>query len=137
MSMTVEDVLRPVLTDLTETGAPVPVTRFSRHDEAGHWTVMLSAQDGTRQGFVLNLAEQPERLIAEASDRVQEWVFDQLWGTRSTNWPPCPLHPKSHPLNAGVIDGKAMWICPTGPAIAEIGNLTTPRSRDEESGRDR
>ena len=58
---------------------------------------------------------------------MQEWAIeDQLWGSEApTNWPPCPEHPDSHPMEATTADSTAVWICPRSRhAIAAIGALT-------------
>ncbi len=123
MGMTAADALGPVLADLAATGAPIPAIRISRSPDTGLWAVKLTARDGTGQGFTLDPSEPPEHLIARASDQVQEWMFDQLGRTAPTNWPPCPLHPEGHPLNAKAADGMAVWMCPSGAVIAEVGNL--------------
>jgi hypothetical protein len=58
------------------------------------------------------------------AEMVQDWAFDELWGTTRTNWPPCPHHPTTHPLAAEVRVGAARWCCPKdGTAVAVIGTL--------------
>ncbi|MCW2494458.1 hypothetical protein [Jatrophihabitans sp.] len=47
------------------------------------------------------------------TDVVQEWVMESvLWPERPTNWPPCPHHPRNHPLAAKVVQDRAVWVCP-------------------------
>jgi hypothetical protein len=79
------------------------------------------AIDGTNSGgFGINLGDD-ETVIAEIADRLQEWGLDELiWG----GWPTCPRH-HTHPLEATVVDGRAVWTCPSDSiTVALIGSLT-------------
>lgn len=63
--------------------------------------------------------------VAMVADQFQDWAVEELCSMgRSTSWPECPIHPRSHPL-AAVVDGtRAVWRCPKSEqVIAEIGAL--------------
>jgi hypothetical protein len=77
--------------------------------------------DGTNSGgFSISFGDE-ETVVAEIADRLQEWGLDELiWG----GWPTCPRH-HTHPLQATVADGHAVWMCPSDSiAVAVIGSLT-------------
>jgi hypothetical protein len=101
-----------------------------RVDDAD-WTAlngMASAHvwspDGSGMGIWLTLAVSRAQQIARVADQVQEWAIGELWGSAPTNWPPCPHHPTTHPLEAEVRDGAAWWSCPKdGTAVAVVGTL--------------
>jgi hypothetical protein len=121
------DALTPVLRDLETTGSVRPVLRDEQwSDYPGQMTAMLCSPDGAGQGVSAMADEpRPER-VASVADQVQEWVVEELCSVgRPTNWPPCPEHPRTHPLSAVVRDGRAVWACPkSGQLICEIGQLT-------------
>lgn len=102
--------------------------RLEEHDWTGDHeqpSAMMWSPDGTGSGVsVLRSASAPER-VADVADRVQEWVIEgQLWGAAPTNWPRCPHHPDSHPMQAVVEDDEAVWICPAShEVVAPVGDL--------------
>jgi hypothetical protein len=118
--------LAPVLSDLTTTGWPV----FEVVDE--DWTgdpdfasARLWDDDGSHgSGVSVRLGVPRPHQVVQAADMVQEWVIEELWGTTRTNWPPCPQHPTTHPLQAELRDDAAWWTCPRdGTAVAVVGAL--------------
>ena len=127
MEPVLAEALAPVLHDLAATGLTLP--RFA--DDEG-WsslpelaTAMLWASDGSGTGVrVLRSAPWPARVV-EVADQVQEWAIENvLWGGAETSWPPCPRHPRTHPLAAAVVAGRAAWTCPADDGVvAEIGGL--------------
>ncbi|MGY1842204.1 hypothetical protein [Modestobacter sp. SYSU DS0875] len=117
--------LAPVLADLVATGVPLP------RIEASDWTgdpgragAMLWRADGSGQGVAVTLGQPLDEQVVEVADRVQEWAIEALWGSRPTNWPPCPRHPTTHPLTPTLQDGEAVWACPrdTG-VVSPVGGL--------------
>ena len=117
--------LAPVLRDVRTTGVPEPGL-----DGYG-WVAdpsVASAMLGGSTGLSVEVGVPEESRVAAAADQVQEWVIEELWSTATaTNWPPCPRHLASHPLQSVVLDGVATWICPTdGEQIGPIGSLPTP-----------
>jgi hypothetical protein len=127
----VDDLLRqaldPVLHDLRALAGSVAPPRIEDADWTGDPrspSAMLWSADGNGQGISVDrLASIAER-IASAADQVQEWVIEELWGTSPTNWPVCPLHPDSHPLQATARGDRAWWACPRdNAAVVLIGSL--------------
>lgn len=57
--------------------------------------------------------------------------MEALWSEgEPAVWPRCPDHPDTHPLEAVVVDGTAVWVCPKSGAVrksraafARIGEL--------------
>jgi hypothetical protein len=125
----VDDVLQqamePVLRDLQNAGIATP--RIEDHDWTGDPdvpSVMLWSPDGTGSGVSVDRYHPLFERIASVADQVQEWAIEELWGHASTNWPPCPQHPTSHPMKATTRDGAAVWVCPADEALmSKIGEL--------------
>jgi hypothetical protein len=86
---------------------------------------MLWGVDGGGRGIAVVRSETDAERIASLADQVQEWAIEELWGAGgSANWPGCPLHPDSHPMQAVARSDGAWWTCPAGrTAIALIGAL--------------
>jgi hypothetical protein len=118
------DSVAPVLRDLARARINAPT--FDDDDWIGdreYVSCMMWGADGSGSGLSVRRAASGEERIAHAADQVQEWAIeDQLWGTAPTNWPPCPSHPSSHPLQASVVESSAVWVCPTDHSVvARIG----------------
>lgn len=61
--------------------------------------------------------------VVMAADQVQDVVVEELWG-HDSNWPRCPQHPTTHPMDARVVDGAPWWTCPAdGRAVVRVGEL--------------
>jgi hypothetical protein len=117
--------LAPVLQDLTSTGAPVPlVVDDGWAKSPATASAMLWSPDGSGTGIYVHLGVPRAEQVADVTDKVQEWVVEELTGTSRTNWPPCPHHPTTHPLEVEERDGAAWWSCPEdGTAVAVVGTL--------------
>ena len=117
--------LAPVLADLRATGAPVPWLQESDWPADAHRAgAMLWSRDGSGQGVAVTRGRPPAEQMAEVADRVQEWAVEDLWGTAPTNWPCCPHHPTTHPLEVRLEDAAAWWICPrSGIRVSVVGTL--------------
>jgi hypothetical protein len=92
----------------------------------GELRAMVWAPDGSGVGISVGEGwPLPERTAAVA-DQIQEIAIEARWASQmSATWPECPAHPNSHPLQARVVDGRAVWCCPeTGAVIAEVGTLS-------------
>lgn len=74
-------------------------------------------------------------LIVEVADRVQDDIIEDLQPRSATNWPPCPAHPRTHPMRPAVVKGQAMWTCLDGTACAPIGSLFGSRHRARRARR--
>lgn len=85
---------------------------------------MLWSPDGTGTGVRVSRSALDFERIAMVADQVQEWAIEELWGSASTNWPPCPQHPTSHPMMVSTRDAAAVWVCPVDQtAISAVGAL--------------
>lgn len=118
--------VEPVLRDLARAGIDAPT--FDGDDWIGdrdYVSSMMWGADGSGRGLSVRRAAPLEDRIAQAADQVQEWAIeDQLWASARTNWPQCPRHPESHPLQATVAGTNAMWVCPTDQiVVAPVGGL--------------
>jgi hypothetical protein len=92
-------------------------------DEGG-WSTDLGPSalvDGTGVYVRLEVSE-AERVVA-AAEAVQDIVIDEL-AARASNWPMCPAHRSSHPMEAKLVADQAWWICPADRSpVALIGSL--------------
>lgn len=126
MHPVLERALAPVLRDLRGSGLVPPVVedRSWTEDEA-YPSVTMHADDGSAMGLSVGLWwGEPER-VAWVADRVHDWAVEELGRLgHPTSWPPCAVHPDSHPLVTQVVDEQAVWACPRlGTAQALIGSL--------------
>jgi hypothetical protein len=84
----------------------------------------LRFSDGSIAGIRVDLAATPAEQCAWIADQIQEYVIDdQLQGTDRTNWPPCPLHPRTHPLTPVAVGEQAAWTCLIALVEFPIGHL--------------
>ncbi|MFI5554024.1 hypothetical protein [Streptomyces sp. NPDC051738] len=122
--------LEAVLHDLRAQCAVRP--RLREDEEYG---LMLHAPDGSGQGLTIPPpGVTPAQRLASLAEQVQEWAVEALWSEgASAVWPHCPDHPDTHPLEAEVADGTAVWACPrSGSVFARVGGLegdARPRRR--------
>ncbi|MGA4848255.1 hypothetical protein ACOBQB_19105 [Streptomyces sp. G5(2025)] len=116
--------LEPVLRDLRATCAVRPVVREEWHDGFGE-LVMLYGPDGSGVGLSVRVGSNAAEWTADFADQAQEWAVEALCAElRPAVWPECPAHPDSHPLEAGVVGGVAVWSCPrTRWVAAVVGGL--------------
>lgn len=122
------EAMAPVLRDVERAGLLAP--QMDDTDWIGHADYVSAmmwdrAGDGGTGISVPRNAGLVTRVVV-AAGQVQEWVIkSQLWGAAPTNWPPCPVHPDTHPLQALLVDGQtAAWTCPCDQvAIAPVGGV--------------
>jgi len=119
-----QESVEPVLRDLSRAGINAPT--FDDNDWVGdreYVSSMMWSADGSGSGVSVRRAAPLAERVAQAADQVQEWAIEgQLWGSARTNWPPCPNHPESHPLQASVAETNAVWVCPGDhSAVSPIG----------------
>ena len=115
--------------DLDEASAIRPAlntTLATRNDDLA--AAMTWWPDGSGAGIHVSRTDPLPERVAQLGDQFIVHQVEALWAAgRSPVWPPCPLHPDSHPLRATLMNGAAVWQC--GDAlVAEIGSL---RQRDE------
>jgi len=117
--------LTAVLRD-ADASYPLPVTvdlmpRGSIDDVNAWITVDGESKLGVRAGRGPASAE----LIADIADQVGDWLVEQLpVAGLPAVWPPCPLHPGAHPLQARVVEDEASWMCPVVDGrVAAVGSL--------------
>ena len=117
--------LAPALADLRATGGPLPRLQESDWaDDDGRAGATLWGRDGSGRGVAVTRSRPLAEQVAEVADHVQEWAVEELCGLGPTNWPRCPHHPMTHPLEARVRDDAAWWTCPRdGTAVSEVGTL--------------
>lgn len=121
-------VLAPVLRDLSATCA-VRATVCEKRDfmGLGEDVVMVCASDGSGQGVDVAEHQSAAEQVADLADQVQGWAVEELCARlRPAVWPECPAHPDSHPLEAGVVKGVAVWSCPRSrQVVAPVGELSS------------
>ncbi|WP_020578546.1 hypothetical protein [Actinopolymorpha alba] len=121
MDEVLREAMEPVFRDLRSTGISLPRVEDNDWAECG---AMLRSPDGTGAGVSLDRSAPEFERVAMIADQVQEWVIEELWGRAPTNWPRCPHHPDSHPLEASVRDRVAVWMCPADQTpVAPVGGL--------------
>ncbi|WP_104523186.1 hypothetical protein [Blastococcus atacamensis] len=117
--------LEPVLRDLRTTGAPTP--RVEPSDWPGEDAAagaMLWHPDGSASGVSVVLDRPFAEQVAHVTDMVHDWILEELWGRAGTNWPPCPRHPTTHPLEVRRSGDEVAWVCPAdGVAVCRVGEL--------------
>jgi hypothetical protein len=105
--------------DLVNTaGRKLLLSDSDRDDIEG--VIEITLDDELRGGLALVWdPSDPEGAVARLADDLREHSLDEeVWG----GWPICPGH--SHPLESGVHEGVAVWICPArGDVVAAIGSL--------------
>lgn len=124
MDPLLEESVAPVLRDLARDGITPP--RLDSVDWTGDadWaSSMMWGADGSGTGMSVQRSASLAERVAAAADQLQEWAIEgQLWAVGRTNWPPCPRHPDTHPLEATVVAGRATWVCRAeGLAVALVG----------------
>ena len=107
-----------VLRDLAVPGGVTPAAITQTPD-----FIWLYGVDGARTGV------DPALPFLEFASQVHDWAVEDLWARRlPTNWPPCPLHPDTHPLTVAAHGERVVWQClSSGEEIAEVGSLPLPR----------
>ncbi|WP_134767066.1 hypothetical protein [Nocardioides sp. 1609] len=67
----------------------------------------------------------PAQELERVADLVHEWIVEELPGRHlRTNWPRCPDHPDTHPLEVRRHEDVVAWTCPrTGTPHARVGAL--------------
>lgn len=103
-----------------DVGLRLAVGRDRRHRDA----LVLTTPDGYSIMFPDETLGQ-EHALARAVDAAHEWIVESLPGQGlPSNWPPCPRHPRNHPLVVPDEQDEVVWACPaTGEVVARVGEL--------------
>ncbi|MBO1754260.1 hypothetical protein [Allobranchiibius sp. CTAmp26] len=65
----------------------------------------------------------PSRLWATTT-AVEAHIQEAGASSGRSNWPPCPAHPRTHPLDARMVEDDMVWCCPeTSEQVAPVGQL--------------
>jgi len=125
MGAVLDEVLAPILRDLTATGGPVARVDWHQWAEPSRDSAPLYGVDGAGVGVAVTLEAQRQAQLVELADQVPEWAVEALWHQqRPATWPNCPRHPNSHPLTVRQVDERAAWVCgPDDVVIASVGAL--------------
>jgi hypothetical protein len=117
--------LEPVLRDARVTGAPhVRVLESGWSDDPDMACVVLRGHGGSTQTVSIRMDEPEPLRLLRATEGVQEWIIEELWPDSPTNWPPCPHHPDTHPLEPLQREGDVVWTCPKDAiTVAAVGEL--------------
>jgi hypothetical protein len=118
--------LEPILRDLKRGGLDEP--RIEDRDwtsDSETTSAMLWGFDGDGSGVSVLRSASPAERVADMAGQIQEWAIeDQLWRAGATNWPCCPAHPDTHPLEAAAVNGEAVWVCPISrEVVAHVGEV--------------
>ncbi len=111
-----------LLPDL-ENGGIVGLDLRLWRDQSGQ--LWLTDADGLGAGLTYPGSDDESEALALIADQVQEEVIEARWRERVSPvaWPECRIH-HSHPLEAVVQNGLAVWACPNEPAPSyPIGSL--------------
>ncbi len=115
-----------VLRDARSSGLALEVGVRVEHDAYGSGLVRLDLPDGTGSGvWVDGREDDPVDELVRVTDSVHDWLVEALPSRGlPTNWPRCPQHPDTHPLEVRRHGGTAAWTCPrSGVAHATVGEL--------------
>ena len=118
----IQEALAPVLQDVAATTEVRLEVEFGTSGVDGPW-VRIGTSDGSATTFHINPAGTHAEQVAAAAEQVQEVIIEEQWA-RASNWPMCPRHRSTHPLEVATPAAEAWWKCPIDDApVAPIGAL--------------
>jgi hypothetical protein len=119
------EALAAVLADVRAARLQVPRVKPDHWTEEDDRPSAMLWLGGSGHGVAVDRQATEAERVVEAADTVQEMVIEGELRTRgATNWPRCPSHPATHPVEARVVDDVAAWVCPaSGAVVAPIGGL--------------
>ncbi|WP_087883669.1 hypothetical protein [Streptomyces alboflavus] len=87
--------------------------------------VVLYEADGSGVGVSVPEGAAAAEQVASLAEQVKDWAVEALAAQLlPATWPECPDHPASHPLDASVAGGVAVWSCPRSRrVVAPVGAL--------------
>jgi hypothetical protein len=101
--------LRIVNQDLEAAGIPAPTIAWVQNG------VELSFRDGAGHWTNVDLVQSDAEVLERVADMVHDYLVEDMWSLgRPSNWPPCPDHPRSHPLRVLRDGDDVSWACPAG-----------------------
>lgn len=119
----VDEPLAPVLRDVAATTDLVVYVEQTATDSESATEVLVGVADGTSTTIFFEFAESEAEHIFLAAEAVQEIVIEEQ-SARSSNWPMCPIHRSTHPLQARLVADEAWWTCPADSSpVTRIGTL--------------
>lgn len=118
VTLAIDEALSLILRDLAAGDVPLPrIEQTTWQSWQPSESVVLYAADGSGMGVWLDLTLPDAQALAHLANQVQDWAIEELWSLgRDTNWPICAAHPATHPRQAVVDHGRAVWACPAGIA---------------------
>ena len=81
--------------------------------------IEVTVKDST-EGFDIDRDLPVSVLASDLADRIQTIVMEG----RQQMVPDCPLHPATHPLQSGVVNGAAAWMCPRTKNLVRYMGVT-------------
>ncbi|MFD5699926.1 hypothetical protein [Streptomyces lasiicapitis] len=116
--------LAVVQRDLRATCAVQPIVREELDFDDAPLVVLYEA-DGSGVGVSVPEEQDAAEQLASLAEQVKDWAVEALASQLlPATWPECPHHPASHPLDAEVAEGVAVWSCPrTRRVVAPVGTL--------------
>ncbi|MBO1766216.1 hypothetical protein [Allobranchiibius sp. GilTou38] len=62
--------------------------------------------------------------VRAATEGVESLIQEAGASSGRSNWPPCPAHPRTHPLASRMVDDGVVWCSPeTSEQVALVGHL--------------
>jgi len=122
-----ECAMAPVLHDMRATGVPMPSLIDGQAWDSGLGTAnaMVWSRNGSGIGVHIDLAASLIEQIGQVTVPLHEWAVEELAATNRTNWPPCPRHPGTHPLEPAEQADGWWWTCPRDAvAVTAVGHLS-------------
>ena len=113
--------IEPILRDLQSAGIAQPRIEAADWSGSSDWpSVMLWSPSGSGAGVQVSRLARTSEQVASVADQVRDFVIEELWSHASTNRPPCPRHPGTHPMKALAQDDVAAWVCPVDDTMMSI-----------------
>jgi hypothetical protein len=133
-AVAVHAICRAVLSDYAEADSTLPIDlQASRLDmNAAIKLGVFESEDNDARLWIVGLLWEGRASASTIIDvragnfslyRIADWLQDQLLDDQIFQ-PQCPIH-ESHPLNADIVDDRAIWVCPrdVDHPLSPIGQL--------------
>lgn len=114
----------PLLRDVAATTDLRLSIEHATSDDGAPVLKVSTVRGGGAAWIWLHDCEDSHECMALAADAVQELMIEELWRHGRSNWPVCPAHPTTHPMEVGWTNETPCWRCPVDPSIiVAIGSL--------------